>query len=80
MTMPTVLNLKGYRFFFFSNEGNEPIHIHVEKADSYAKFWLDPLGIAVDYGFNSKELRKISDMIKEHEELIITKWNEYFSR
>ena len=36
--MPTVIQIKGYRFFFFSNERNEPIHIHIEKADSYAKF------------------------------------------
>ncbi|MCK5463385.1 MAG: DUF4160 domain-containing protein, partial [Bacteroidales bacterium] len=52
--MPTVLRVKGYRFFFFSNEGNEPIHIHVEKAESYVKFWLDPIRIAFEFGFNSK--------------------------
>jgi hypothetical protein len=31
--MPTVLRIDGYRFFFFSNEGNEPVHIHVESGD-----------------------------------------------
>lgn len=41
--MPTVLKIGGYRFFFYSNEGNEPPHIHVEKSDSLAKFWLDPV-------------------------------------
>lgn len=40
--MPTVLIIEGFRFFFFSNEGVEPPHIHVEKADAYAKFWLQP--------------------------------------
>lgn len=53
--MPTVLLIKGYRFFFFSNERNEPIHIHIEKADSYAKFWIDPLFVSVNHGFTSKD-------------------------
>ncbi|NLE29049.1 MAG: DUF4160 domain-containing protein [Phycisphaerae bacterium] len=38
--MPTVFRVGKYRFFFFSGEGNEPAHIHVESGDSYAKFWL----------------------------------------
>lgn len=29
--MPTVLRWKGYRFYFFSNEGSEPPHIHIDK-------------------------------------------------
>ena len=78
--MPTVLRIKGYRFFFFSNEGNEPIHIHVEKAESYAKFWLDPIRIALDFGFNSKQLREIISIIEENHVLIKEKWDEYFAR
>jgi len=78
--MPTVLKLKGYRFFFFSNEGNEPIHIHVEKAEFYAKFWLDPLYVSINHGFNSKELTEISKIIEENETLIRDKWNEHFSQ
>jgi hypothetical protein len=38
--MPTILRLDGYRFFFFSNENNEPPHIHVEFGDKLAKYWL----------------------------------------
>ena len=41
--MPEVLRVRGYRFFFFSLEGHEPRHIHVEQAERYAKFWLDPI-------------------------------------
>jgi hypothetical protein len=78
--MPTVLNINGYRLFFFSNEKNEPIHIHIEKAENYAKFWLDPLFVAVNYGFTSKELREISEIIEENEALIKEKWNEHFSK
>jgi len=78
--MPTVLLIKGYRFFFFSNERNEPIHIHIEKADSYAKFWLDPLFVAINHGFTSKELREISEIIEKNEILIRNKWDELFSK
>jgi len=41
--MPTVLRVKGYRFFFFTLEGKEPPHIHVEQAERYAKIWLTRL-------------------------------------
>jgi hypothetical protein len=78
--MPTVLLIKGYRLFFFSNEGNEPVHIHIEKAESYAKFWLDPLCVVINYGFTGKELREISEIIERNELVIREKWNEYFSR
>lgn len=40
--MPTVLRLGRFRFFFFSNEGNEPPHIHVRAGEDEAKFWLEP--------------------------------------
>ena len=42
--MPTVFRERGFRFFFYSNEGNprEPMHIHVEKDNMEAKFWLYP--------------------------------------
>jgi hypothetical protein len=44
--MPTVLRLSGFRFFFYSLEGSEPSHIHVEHGDSVAKFWLNPVELA----------------------------------
>lgn len=78
--MPTVLVIKGYRFFFFSNERDEPVHIHIEKAEKYAKFWIDPLFVAVNYGFSGKELRVIGEIIEKNEVLIRDKWNEHFSK
>jgi len=78
--MPTVLRIKGYRFFFFSNEGTEPAHIHVEKAGCYAKFWLDPVRSAADFGFNSKQLREILVIIDNNIPLLTNKWNEHFTR
>jgi hypothetical protein len=78
--MPTVLLINGYRFFFFSNEKNEPIHIHIEKAEKYSKFWINPTYVAMNYGFTGKELREISEIIDKNEELIKNKWNEHFNK
>jgi hypothetical protein len=43
--MPEVFRERGFRFFFYSNEGSprEPVHIHVEKDNVEAKFWLNPV-------------------------------------
>jgi uncharacterized protein DUF4160 len=49
--MPTVLRVGRYRFFFFSNENNEPSHIHVKAGSDQAKFLLEPISLAANYGF-----------------------------
>jgi len=76
--MPTVLKFKGYRFFFFSLEGNEPPHIHVEHGDNVAKFWLSPVNLASSYGFRSHELAKIRVTVTEYSALFLEKWHEFF--
>ncbi len=78
--MPTVLVLAGFRFFFFSNEGNEPPHIHIEKADAVAKFWLGPVRLASSAGFSARDLNKLAALVAEYEPLFLTKWNAYFNR
>lgn len=78
--MPTVLKIQGYRFFFFSQEGNEPPHIHIEHGDKVAKYWLNPTNLASSYGFRSHELAKMRMLVNEHSELFLEKWYEHFSR
>ena len=78
--MPIIIRIKGFRFFFFSHEGNEPKHIHVEHADKYAKFWLEPVQLAESYGFRSHELTEIRRLVEEHKILFKEKWDEHFSR
>lgn len=53
--MPAILRIGRYRFFFFSNESNEPPHIHVESGDQYGKFWLEPVEMAKAKGYCAKE-------------------------
>ncbi len=75
--MPTVLRVGRFRFFFFSNEGQEPPHIHVKAGGDEAKFSLSPVLLAVNYGFNGRELREIQDLIEEHEDDLLEAWNEH---
>ncbi|MBN1975142.1 MAG: DUF4160 domain-containing protein [Sedimentisphaerales bacterium] len=80
--MPAVFRYKGYRFFFYSNEGDprEPLHIHVVKADKVAKFWLESeVSVAESYGMTSAELKMLAQVVDERRDLINEVWNEYFS-
>ncbi len=79
--MPVIFKHKGYRFFFFSNEGTplEPCHIHVRKGGAAAKFWIVPeVRLAEAYDMSSAESRELLRVIKQKQELIRRKWNEYF--
>jgi hypothetical protein len=77
--MPNVLRVKGYRFFFFSLEGQEPPHVHVEAAEKFAKFWLTPVSLAKSRGFRSSELTEIQRIVEENRDLFEEKWHEHFS-
>jgi hypothetical protein len=57
--MPVVLRYEGYRFFFYSNEGEprDPLHVHVRRGEATAKIWLEPeLAVAAAYGLRPGEL------------------------
>ena len=77
LPMPTVLRKNGFRFHFYSREGNEPPHIHVEKGDNEGKFWLSPISLSDNYGFSSTEISKIIRIIKEHRLQLIDKYKEF---
>lgn len=77
--MPKVLESNGYKFSFYSNENQEPTHIHITKGTANAKFWLEPkLLEEYSYGFKLIERRKIKSILQEHYDILIEKWNEYF--
>ena len=77
--MPTVLRVGRYRFSFFSNEGNEPYHVHVKAAGDEAKFWLDPVQLAANYGFNTREINEIERLVQEKQEHLLEAWHEHFN-
>jgi hypothetical protein len=78
--MPTVLRISGYRFFFYSLEGSEPPHIHVEQAENVAKFWLQPVRLAESRGFRIHELNRLRLLVIEHRLSFLEAWNAYFGR
>jgi len=79
--MPTVWIEDGFRFFFYSNEGlpREPVHIHVERGDAEAKFWLRPeVRVAYNDGYDARTLRRLMAMVEANRERIERAWNEFF--
>ena len=76
--MPTVLRVGGFRFFFFSNEGSEPPHIHVKAGSDEAKFWIDPVRLESSGGFNRREIAQIQDLVEENADDLLGSWNEFF--
>ena len=76
--MPRVAVVGQYRFFFYSNEGEEPRHIHVRHEDRLAKFWLEPVELAASKRFASHELREIMAIVLQRREEFIEAWNEHF--
>ena len=79
--MPVVFRYKGFRFFFYSNEGNprEPVHVHVRAAGSEAKLWVEPqVRVAVSDGFDAGTLRELLDVAQSRRDMIERAWNDYF--
>ena len=77
--MPTVLRWNGYRFYFFSNEGSEPPHIHIDKAGDTAKYWLNPVALAQNIGFSARHLAEIEAKVTEQQASFLEAWNEHFN-
>lgn len=76
--MPTVLRSGAYRFYFYSHEPNEPPHIHIDRDSLSAKFWLEPVSLARNFGFNARELRRIERIVEENRLNFLEFWNGYF--
>ncbi len=74
--MATVLRVGRYRFVIYSNEGNEPPHIHAKADRDEAKFWLDPIALATNYGFKAHELNEIERRVREHQAELMEAWHE----
>jgi len=76
--MPTVLKVGPYRLFFYSGDRDELIHVHIERDDNVAKFWIDPVRLHTSGGFGAAELRRIQRIVEANQDTLIEAWNEYF--
>jgi hypothetical protein len=76
--MPTILHVGPYRLFFYANDATEPIHVHVERESFKAKFWIEPVRLAGNNGFRAAEIGRIQAIVRDKQDLIVERWNEYF--
>jgi hypothetical protein len=80
--MPTILFIYGWKLYFYSNESHEPIHIHVQKGDAQAKFWIivDEIEIteAFSYNFTSANKRQVKKIIYQNFDIIVDAWFNHF--
>ncbi len=77
--MPTLFIIFGFRFFFWSND-HEPIHVHISKGNSEAKYNVETLELVENFGFKKNELRMIESIIDENQSIIIERWVEFFKK
>lgn len=78
--MPTVLRRGQFRFYFFSDEGNEPGHIHIENPVGDCKFWLTPVMLAKNKGIKGHDLNEIERIIYDNLDLLKKEYYEYHGR
>ncbi len=78
--MPTVLRSGPYRFFFYAGDGIEPPHVHVERDEKTAKFWLRPVRLQDSGGFSRVELTRLQAIVHENLEMLLRSWNAFFEQ
>ena len=76
--MPTVLRANGFRVYFYSHEPGEPPHVHVDRGDSTAKVWLDPIALAGSAGFSARELSDVTRLVRTHRTALLEAWYGFF--
>ncbi len=77
--MPTVLRTGPYRFFFYAGDRAEPRHVHVERDDAVAKFWLEPVRLQQSAGYPRIERQRIHRLVVANRDTILRCWNAYFA-
>lgn len=78
--MPTVLRIGAFRFHFYSDEGQEPPHIHIETNEGECKFWLDPIRLARNKGVSGADLRHLERLVFEHHGLLKENYHAFHGR
>ena len=76
---PTIFILFGFRFLFYAND-HEPIHVHVVKGNTKAKFSIFPVSLVENHGLKPAELKLVESIIEENQEVIAEHWNLFFNK
>jgi hypothetical protein len=74
--LPEVFRTEGFVFFFYANEGHEPMHIHIRRAGGFAKFWLDPIELDYAERMKPRDLVRAEVLVGENIALIRERWHE----
>ncbi len=75
---PTIHREGPFRFFFYSHEPREPPHVHVERDDAIAKFWLHDAAIADSGGFPPRDLQRVAAIVMNRRDDFLEVWNDHF--
>jgi hypothetical protein len=77
-SVTSALRIGPYRFYFYSYDCNEPRHMHVDRENRSAKFWLDPdVLLAENYGYSREDLRDIEQIARENLERLRDEWDAF---
>jgi hypothetical protein len=76
--MPTVFRWGPYRCFFYAGDRGEPPHVHIERENDSAKFWLTPVRLESSRGFSRTEIGHVQRLVEDNREILLRGWNEYF--
>ncbi len=77
--MPTLLREGPFRFFFYLGDRGEPPHVHVQRDNHIAKFWLNPVTLERSGGLSRPELRRVERIIEENQTSFLGEWNVRFN-
>ncbi len=75
---PTVLRAGPYRLFFFSGDRREPPHVHAERDEHRAKFWLEPVQLEERGGFTQREIDRLARLVTDNREELLRAWHDFF--
>ena len=76
--MPTLLREGPYRFFFYLSDRGEPPHVHVQRDNYVAKFWLNPVTLERSGGLSRTEIRRVERIIEQNRASFLREWHVRF--
>lgn len=83
--MPSLFTVGSYKIFFWSNENNEPIHVHITKGQPKAnatKIWLTRNGGCIVANnremISDHDLSQLLEVIQAQYFWICSEWKKHF--